>query len=361
MQIKSRRNKSPRQLRKLEHLRLAMSLPPGPGRTGFDDVLLLPEALPNIATAELDLSTTFLGYRLQSPILINAMTGGTPEAARINARLAKVAKEAGLALALGSQRAALEDPSLVYTYTIARRVNPGGVILANLGAGCTPQDAQRAVEMLGAQGLQLHLNAAQELTMVEGDRVFRWQDSIAAITKEMSVPVIAKEVGCGITGSTAKRLINLGIRALDVGGKGGTNFVAIETARRARPNQIFINWGLPTVWSLLDVVAVLREASLDRAEVCASGGIANGLDMAKALALGAQVCGVAGPLLRAVVSGGVKAGLELVNQWQGELRSVLALTGARNLTELRQKPIVITGVTYTWAVQRNLLPRKEIE
>ncbi|MDK2784367.1 MAG: isopentenyl-diphosphate Delta-isomerase [Bacillota bacterium] len=344
-----RRREPLRAQRKNEHLRLVLSLTDGPGKTGFEDVLLLPEAVPDLAFLAIDLSTDFCGLELPFPILINALTGGTAEAARINARLAQVAKETGLPMAVGSQKIALEEPGLAYTFTIVRRINPEGVILANLSAASSPDEARRAVEMLAAQGLQLHLNAAQELTMPEGDRAFFWSDKIAAIVQSVPVPVIAKEVGSGLTGETAQRLLALGVRGLDLGGKGGTNFIAVEEARRGRKSLAFLNWGLPTAWSLLDILAACPEA-----EVCASGGLRTGLDMAKALALGARLCGVAAPLLRAVVSGGVKAGVALVERWKEELRFALALTGAKNLSELRRAPVILKGDTWHFAVQRRL-------
>ncbi|MDK2882479.1 MAG: isopentenyl-diphosphate Delta-isomerase [Bacillota bacterium] len=335
--------------RKNEHLRLALGFADGPGYTGFEDVLLVPEAVPDLAFSAIDLSTRFCGLELPFPILINALTGGTAETARVNARLAHVAKETGLPMAVGSQKAALEEPNLEYTFTIVRRINPKGIILANLSAASTPDEARQAIEMLEAQGLQLHLNAAQELTMPEGDRVFFWSDKIAAITQRVSVPVIAKEVGSGITGKTAQRLLALGVRGLDLGGKGGTNFIAIEEARRGRKSATFLDWGLPTAWSLLDVIAACPEA-----EVCASGGLRTGLDMAKALALGARLCGVAVPLLKAVVQDGVKAGVALVERWKEELCCALALAGAKNLGELRRVPVVLKGDTWHFAVQRRL-------
>lgn len=347
--VRQRRREPLRAQRKNEHLRLALGLTDGPGKTGFEDILLMPEAVPDLAFSAVDLSTEFCGFEFPFPILINALTGGTAEAARINARLAHVAKETGLPMAVGSQKAALDEPNLAYTFTIVRRINPGGVILANLSAASSPAEARRAVEMLAAQGLQLHLNAAQELTMPEGDRAFFWSDQIAAIVQDVPVPVIVKEVGSGITGRAAKRLLALGVRGLDLGGKGGTNFIAIEEVRRGRKSATFLDWGLPTAWSLLDVLAACPEA-----EVCASGGLRTGLDMAKAFALGARLCGVAAPLLRAVVKGGVMAGVALIERWKEELRFAMALTGAKNLRELRRVPVILKGDTWHFAVQRRL-------
>ncbi|HHV56307.1 MAG TPA: type 2 isopentenyl-diphosphate Delta-isomerase [Firmicutes bacterium] len=344
-----RSSETQRSQRKNEHIRWAVELADGPGRTGLGDVMLRPEAVPDLDSRAVDLSTTFLGLRFPFPLLINALTGGTGEAARINARLAQVAKATGLPMAVGSQRIALRDPGLTYTFTVVRRVNPHGVIFANLGAGSTPDEALRAVEMVEAQGLQLHLNAAQELSMAEGERAFYWSEAVAAVASHLPVPVIAKEVGCGLSGASAQRLLALGVKALDVGGKGGTNFVRIEEKRRRGRGSPFLDWGLPTAWSLLDVVGTCPGA-----EVCASGGLRSGLDMAKALALGARICGVARPLLTAVLTGGVKAGIRLVERWKRELRMSLVLAGARDLAELRRKPLIFTGETWNFIVQRRL-------
>ncbi|HHY92765.1 MAG TPA: type 2 isopentenyl-diphosphate Delta-isomerase [Firmicutes bacterium] len=333
--------------RKAEHIRLALSTPEGPGVTGFADVLLWPEAVPDLDLDAIDLSTSFLGRRFPFPLLINALTGGTDEAARINIRLAQVAKETGLPMAVGSQQIALDHPHLAYTFAAVRRVNPRGVVFANLSAGSSPAAAERAVDMVRAEALQLHLNAAQELSMGEGERAFYWSERIRDIAAHLPVPVIGKEVGSGLTGQTAQRLLEAGVKALDIGGKGGTNFVAIENQRRRRGAGPFLQWGLPTVWSLLDV-----RAACPQAEVCATGGVRTGLDMAKALALGARLCGVASPLLRAVVTGGVKAGVRLVERWKKELSCALLLCGAPNLEELRKKPVLFLGDTREFVLER---------
>lgn len=344
-----KKNSSVRQQRKDQHLALALALPDGPRGSLFADMLLQPEALPELSIDEIDITTDFCGLTLKSPLLINALTGGTSRAACINARLAQVAKRTGLALAVGSQRIALDDPTVAYSFKIVRSIYPEGIIFANLSAASSVYDAKCAVEMLQAQGLQLHLNAAQEMVMAEGDRSFRWAENIKAVTEQLSVPVVAKEVGSGITGATAQRLLKLGVAAVDVGGSGGTNFVAIENARQSRVSSPLTSWGLPTVWSLLDVLAVNPDAN-----VCATGGLRNGLDMAKALALGARVCGIAKPLLEAISCGGVKAGVTLVQRCLAELKAAMILLGAKDLASLRQKPILFSGKTFTYLQQQGL-------
>lgn len=287
--------------------------------------------------------------KFRAPILINALTGGTRRGLAVNARLAEVAKRTGLPLAVGSQKVALDCPEVAPTFTIVRHVFPDGVIFANLSAASSVEDARRAVAMLRAQGLQLHLNAAQELAMAEGDRSFIWRDCIAAIAQNISVPVIAKEVGCGMTGSTAKQVHKLGVAAVDVGGFGGTNFVAIEHFRRNFTKSSLIDWGLPTPLSLLDVLG-----SNTNIDVCASGGIRSGLDIAKALALGAKMCGIAQPLLREVTFGGVQAGVDYIHHCLAELKTVMILTGARDISSLQQKPLIFDSEIWAYLQQRQL-------
>ncbi|MGI6128598.1 MAG: type 2 isopentenyl-diphosphate Delta-isomerase [bacterium] len=348
-QTQPKNNSLVRQQRKDQHLDWALSLPDSPSTSGFEDIMLIPEALPDLSLSDIDLSTNFCGFPLQAPLMINALTGGTRRAAAINARLAEVAKQTGLMLAVGSQRIALTDSSTKYSFTIARRVNPSGVIWANLSADSSVDDARRAVDMLEAQGLQLHLNAAQELTMDEGDRSFYWTPKIRAIAEQMTIPVVAKEVGCGLSGQTAKRLLNLGMSAIDIGGVGGTNFIDIESSRKGYHDSSFENWGLPTAWSLLDIRALNP-----RAEICATGGIRTGLDIAKALAMGAKVCGMAKPMLAAVVSGGVKAGIQLVLKCLRDLKMAMLLVGAKDLASLRHKPVVFCNKTATYWQSRGL-------
>ncbi|NLG87520.1 MAG: type 2 isopentenyl-diphosphate Delta-isomerase [Firmicutes bacterium] len=336
-----------RQQRKDQHLRLGLSLPDGPGCSCFQDVLLVPEALPELSITDIDISTKFCGLNLKAPLIINALTGGTRWAAAINARLAEVAKRTGLALAVGSQRIALANPEVVYSFTIVRRINPDGIVLANLGANSSVDDAYKAVDMLAADGLQLHLNAAQELAMAEGDRSFFWSEPIGAVAQEMSVPVIAKEVGCGLSGQTARRLLELGVSAIDIGGLGGTNFIAIENCRQGKCSSPLNSWGLPTVWSLLDIMAVNPQA-----EICATGGLRNGLDMAKALAMGAKACGMAKPILAAVTLGGIQAGVNFVEQCLRELKTVMLLVGAKDLAALRHKTVLFGGKTWNYLQQR---------
>ena len=269
---------------------------------GFARVRLQHEALPECALEDVDTSADFFGRRLAAPLIISSMTGGTYRAGAINANLALAAERAGVALALGSQRAALEEPSLIDTFRV-RDVAPNVVLLANLGAvqfnyGVTVDDAIRVVESIAADGLYLHLNPLQEALQPSGDTNFRnLLPRIAALCRALDVPVIVKSVGSGISVRTAARLLDAGVAAIDVAGAGGTSWARVEgrraeDAQREALAETFAAWGYPTA----EATAALREA-LPAATIVASGGVRSGVDVAKALALGANYAAAAMPFL----------------------------------------------------------------
>ena len=312
-------------------------------------------ALPEASLGQVDLRTSLLGAALPVPVLINAMTGGVPRAAAINRALGGLGAAFGIPVAVGSQRAALEDEHLAPTYAAVRLDNPGGIVIANLGAGATPQEARRAVAMVGADLLQLHLNAPQELVMAEGDRDFRGRlEAIAAVVAGCGVPVIVKECGFGMSAETAGRLYAAGVRAVDVGGRGGTNFARIEARRQEHPvDPGLLDWGIPTAASLLEVTA----AAWPGLDVVASGGVRFGSEAARALAMGACAVGIAGALLRSLHQGGMDAARGFLEAFLRDLRTTALLVGATTLFDLRQAPRVLTGFTREWAEQRCPDPR----
>ncbi|HOA35783.1 MAG TPA: type 2 isopentenyl-diphosphate Delta-isomerase [Bacillota bacterium] len=343
--------------RKDEHI--IILLKQRPGLADFSDIHFVHNCLPERDLDEVTLETSLLGRKLGSPLFINALTGGTPLSKRVNAALAGVARDCGLAMALGSQMAALDDPLVEDTFKVVREVYPEGLIWANLGSYATPELARRAIEMVDAAALQIHLNVPQELAMREGDCRFRGTlRRIKEIAAAVERPVIVKEVGFGIAREQAKLLIEAGAAAIDVSGRGGTNFMAIEGRRSRRPlSPEFLTWGLPTAVSLLEVL----DAAAGKAEVIASGGMFSSLNIAKALALGAQAVGIAGYPLYLLIKRGRRALFREIRRIERELRHILLMTGSASLEELRQVPLVITGFTGEWMKQRNLRhPRKEV-
>ena len=306
---------------------------------GWDAVRLRHEALPEIALADVDLTTTFLGLPLRAPLLISSMTGGTSRAAEINRRLARGAEAAGIAFALGSGRAMLEDETLRSTFDV-RTVAPDVVLFANLGAvqlnyGVRVADARRLVDTLDANGLYLHFNPLQEAIQPGGDTNFRaLEPKIAALCEALGVPVIAKSVGSGIAPSTAARLLECGVAAIDIAGAGGTSWARVEGKRsgdaaRERIAEAFGDWGYPTPRA----TAALR-AALPNVPLVASGGIRDGVQIAKAIALGADLAGVALPFLRAAEESDA-AVAALIDELITALRIALFATGSRTLTDLR--------------------------
>lgn len=349
--------------RKADHLRLSATgdVDAGTG-AGWEDIRLVHEALPEIDRCGIRLETEFLGKRLRAPLQIAGMTGGHRTAHEVNAVLARAAERHGLAIGVGSQRAALRNADLAYTYTVVRDQAPNAFVVANVGApqlipqGAAPplstDEVRKAIVMLKADGLAVHLNFLQESVQPEGERNARGcAEAIRRVAHEIEVPVIAKETGAGISRATAMKLKELGVRALDVGGVGGTSFAAVEGLRARdqgeqryeRLGELLRDWGMPTPVSVLGA----KHAGLP---VIATGGIRSGLDAAKALALGATLVGVARPLLQAALAGDAAVD-DWINQFLDELRTVLFLTGSASVEELQSKPRVITGLTRQWISQ----------
>jgi len=341
-----------RQSRKLEHLKQTVALKDGPGVTGFDDLNLIHNCLPDLAWSELDLTTTVAGIKLGQPVMINAITGGATDVAKVNGQLAELARRTGMAMAVGSQFSALENPEVIDSYKIVRQVNPDGVIFANLGAHITPDDARRAVEMIGAAAIQIHLNVAQELIMAEGDREFRgYFNNIREIAADCPVPVIVKEVGCGIAAEAAKMLIMAGVKAIDVGGRGGTNFLAIEAARANRQLSVgTLHWGIATAVSALEVMAVLPE----KVDLMVSGGIVSALEAVKAFAIGGKTVGIAGQVVKILACQGLDAAEMWLNDYFDEIKRYMLLVGAAKISDLVRVPLVITGFSREWLTARGV-------
>ncbi|NPV92190.1 MAG: type 2 isopentenyl-diphosphate Delta-isomerase [Firmicutes bacterium] len=340
-----------RQKRKLEHLRCALEETPGAASSGLEDVFLVHQAVAGLGVGDIDAGYSFGGKKMSAPLVINAITGGDPELTEINRQLARAARKAGIAMAVGSQAAALEAPSLSETFTVVRRENPDGVIMANVGCLTPPDLAAQAVEMIGADALQVHLNIPQELAMREGERDFTGiLEGICRIVRSTKVPVIAKEVGFGISRETAAQLHGVGVEWIDIGGHGGTNFVAIERMRGAEEfGPEMEEWGITTAVSLVETL------SLELPIRCiATGGIRNPLEAAKCVALGADLVGVAGHFLRVLVKGSEAQLDNELERFVREFRSVMLMTDSRDLERFKMCSLVITGKTREWLEQRGV-------
>ena len=345
--------------RKDDHIKLACEQYDAHAESGFEHVRFIPNALPQLALSDVDTSVSVFGEttKWDTPLYINAMTGGSKKGENINESLARVAAKTGLAMASGSLSAALKNPHLEETFSVIRRFNPHGFVMANVSAGASAEQAIKAVEILQANALQIHLNAAQELVMSEGDRDFSaWLNNIEAIARELDsikVPVVVKETGCGMSARDVLRLKNVGVRAVDVGGRGGTNFVAIENARRGRKSdyEFLDSWGLTTVESLLDIAQcdeILCEPrdcadSCDsaRMQVFASGGVRTPLDVVRSLRLGASAAGVAGEFLHTLINEGEDALVEQIESWKAQIRVIMALLGCKNIEDLRENSRIL--------------------
>ena len=350
----------PVERRKEQHLRMTAAGDVG-SRTqpGWADIHLLHQAVPATDLAAIDVGTEFLGTRLRAPVVIAAMTGGHAGASQINSVLARAAERHGLAMGVGSQRAALVNPALASTYAVARECAPGAYLIANVGAAQLVaqhdqpafggDDLRRAVAMISANALAVHLNYLEEVVQTEGGRaVGRLRSAMAEAVHAVSVPAIAKETGAGLSRTAAMELRDTGFSALDVGGLGGTSFAVVEArraeingdARGARLGEVYREWGIPTAVSIV----AARPTGLP---VIATGGVRSGLDAAKAIALGASLVGVARPLLTAALAGDAAVDAWL-DQFIEEIRVGVFLSGGTCLADLRQVPRVIAGETRRW-------------
>jgi isopentenyl-diphosphate delta-isomerase len=345
--------------RKADHLALCAE-----GDVGFrerttmlEQVRLVHDALPDMALADVDTSVTLFGKTLRAPLLIAAMTGGTEEAGRINRELASIAEERGYGFGLGSQRAMLVRPGTGPSYRV-RQVAPATLVLGNVGVvqarAMTTSEVRLLCDEVGADALCVHLNPAMELVQPGGDRDFsQGLATIARLVRDVGLPVVVKETGCGLGPSVGRRLRDVGVKHVDVSGAGGTSWVGVE-AKRAEAagdagaralGEALWDWGIPTA----ACVALLATQGFET--IVATGGVGTGLDVARAIALGASLGGIARPVLRALTAHGRAGALSFLDGVEAELRAAMLLTGSRDVAALRCAPRVVVGELGGWISQ----------
>ena len=341
--------------RKLEHLLLCANcdVEYREKSTGFEDIELIHRALPEVNKEEIDISAELFGKKMDVPLIISAITGGHPAAFNINRELAKAADEMNIGMGVGSQRAAVENPNLVSTYSVVRENAPEAVIIGNIGA---PQIefAQQAASMIEADALAIHLNTLQEAIQPEGDIDARgYISSIENAADIIDMPIIAKETGAGISREDAVALEKAKVSAIDVAGSGGTSWAAVETyrAKDSYMGNLYWDWGIPTAVSTIEVCEAVN------IPVISSGGIRNGLEAAKALALGAESVGMALPLLKDAYIGH-EAIIKRIEQFKDSLKVAMFLVGASNIKELRKSNLIIRGKTREWLKDRGIDTKK---
>lgn len=340
--------------RKDAHLDLCATeeVAPPENSTLFGDVRLVHCAMPELSFEQVELGFSWFGKKLKAPILVTGMTGGTERAGQVNREIAQVAEEFGVAFGVGSQRAMLERPELTATFAV-RQVAPTAVLIGNIGlvqaVKTKLDDVRRLTDSIGADALAVHLNPGQELSQPEGDRDFQHgYRVIESLAKAYGDRLLVKETGCGISPAVARRLVECGVKHLDVSGLGGTSWVRVEQLRSAGiardVGAQFSGWGIPTAAA----VASVRKVVGPDVKIVASGGMRTGLDVAKAIALGADVGGMALPLFRAHQKGGVVAVRAAMETVITALQQALALTGSKTASQLRQQPRVVTGELKDW-------------
>ncbi|MGX7013512.1 type 2 isopentenyl-diphosphate Delta-isomerase [Vagococcus silagei] len=338
--------------RKDAHVHLAEMNYQAHANNGFDDVRLVHQSLTTVDIADVNLNTKIGTFDLEVPFFINAMTGGSPKTKIINQNLSRIAKECHLAMAVGSVSIALkhDDSEIRDSFTIVRKENPDGFIFSNIGAHHSLENAKRAVDLLQADALQVHLNIPQEIVMPEGDRAFSsWLHNIETLVQHLDVPVIVKEVGFGMSQETIQQLLDIGVTMIDVAGRGGTNFIQIENERREQEEFSYLyDWGQTTAESLLEA-----QPFLSQADFIASGGIRNPLDIIKAYSLGAKAVGLSGEILHQCLTQGNDATIATLLNWQEHLKKLMSLTGTKTIQELTKTKKVFSLELENWKKQRN--------
>lgn len=351
--------------RKEDHLRLVTrkNVEAREKTTGAEDIHLVHRALPEISIDEIDTSIELFGKKLSSPIIISGMTGGTEEALKINKILAEASEKTRVGMGLGSQRPMLENPELTYTYQV-RKYASNILLLGNIGlpqliSGYPIETILETQEIIGSDGLVVHLNPLQETIQPEGETSFKGGiESIRKLCAKSRYPIIAKETGAGISRLDAKLLVEAGVSGIDIGGAGGTSWAAVESYRlgetEEKPNlgDTFWDWGIPTTISLVETKKCVEESI----PIIATGGIRDGITIVKMLALGASAAGIALPVLREAYLHGEKGVVSYLKRLQKEIRVAMFLVGAKTIEDLKHVPLVVMGKTAEWLIRRGYNP-----
>ena len=350
--------------RKIEHVKIALEQDISAAqKANWNDIQFVHQALPEVNLDEIDTSVNFLGHTLRYPLFISSLTGGHDDVISINHNLAQAAEHYGLALGVGSQRAGIMNPEVTSSYAITREQAPTTFLIANIGAPqlitqarhapFTIEQVEHAITMIGANALAVHMNSLQEATQPEGDRRSVGEAAaLKTLTEKVSVPVIAKETGAGVCREQALLLRSCGVSAIDVGGAGGSSMSAMEAERsKARGDErtqnlglLFRDWGIATPISIV-------EAKMAHVPLISTGGVRTGLDIARAIALGATIVGMGFPFLKAA-SQSYDAVCELLETVMAQLKVAMQLSGATNIEQLQQTDIVVTGETRNWLSMR---------
>ncbi|MEM3832563.1 MAG: type 2 isopentenyl-diphosphate Delta-isomerase [Thermoprotei archaeon] len=329
--------------------------------TGFECIEFVHRGATRLKIDEIDISTTFLEKHFKAPLLIGCMTGGYEDAERINRGLARIAQKLGIGMCVGSQRAALNHPELAYTFSVVREEAPDIFVMGNLGAAQLKEygmsGIRKAIEMIKADAIAIHFNPVQEAVQIEGTPDFsEWFNTLSDVSKDVGIPIIAKEIGFGFSYEDAVLLKKVGVSGIEIDGAGGTSWAAVEYYRAETANdkqkmelaKLFWDWGIPTAASLCEV---LSHVDLP---VIAGGGIKNGIEVAKALSLGASLVAIARPILKELIQGGIENAADLINKYILELRTTMFLVEAKNILQLQRKPLIIRDWLKTWLESRGI-------
>ena len=313
----------------------------------FDDVELIHSSIPKYNLDEIDLSTHFASHDFEFPFFINAITGGSENAKKINQKLAKVANECNLLFVTGSYSVALKN-SDDDSFNIVKKENPDLQLATNIGIDKNYTAGITAIKALNPLFLQVHVNLMQELIMPEGSRNFnKWENNLKEFVQNIEIPIILKEVGFGMTEDTIKQGVRLGIKTFDISGRGGTSFAFIENMRRKNSLDYLNNWGQTTVSCLLN----LKDYT-DKVEIIASGGVRNPLDMIKCLVLGAKAVGLSRTILELAVKYDVENIIKIVENWKIECKMIMCALNAKNIKELQNTKYVLYGKTLEFSMQK---------